>query len=266
MTLLAFLREEVPDAPSVKALKRWIEGKRCTVNGRVEIFSTHPLKAGDSVILDCDFSKEVLKPMLLWEDEWLKAFDKPAGVISSPEHFKGLLVHRLDKETSGVLLVSKSKKILELMVDLFRQKKVDKTYLALVDGVIREKEGTISSKLAAKHRYQGQTIYGSSKKGQLAETCWKRVGIGPMATLLECYPLTGRTHQIRVHLKEAGHPILGDLQYGRHFKCAYRPFRHLLHAYKISFPHPVTGEQIALEAPLPGDFLSAIAACGIIKA
>jgi 23S rRNA-/tRNA-specific pseudouridylate synthase len=262
MTLLAFLREECPDAPSVKSIKRSIEAKRCTVNGRLEIFSTHPLKIGDEVILDFSSSKEVAqKPFLLWEDEWLRAFDKPAGVVCSPQNFKGFLVHRLDKETSGVVLVAKTNKFLELMIDLFRQKKVNKTYLALVNGVVKGKKGVITSRLEAKHRYQGQTIYGSGKKGRVAETHWKVLSLGPKATLLECHPITGRTHQIRVHLKEMGHPILGDMQYGRDVKVACR---HLLHAYKISFPHPITGEQISLKAPLPADFLEASQKMGIV--
>lgn len=241
-----------------------IEQKRCTVNGRLETFSTHPLKAGDEIVLDTNSSAALLKPHLLWEDEWLRVFDKPAGLICSPNNFTGLLVHRLDKETSGVILVSKTKKFIELMIDLFRQKLVDKTYLALVDGIVKGKQGVITSRLEAKHRYQGQTVYGSGKRGQMAETHWKTLSLGDKATLVECRPITGRTHQIRVHLKEAGHPILGDTQYARHFQCPYRAQRHLLHAHKISFPHPLTREQLCVEAPIPSDFLEAFGKLGFV--
>jgi 23S rRNA-/tRNA-specific pseudouridylate synthase len=261
MTLLAFLREKCPEAPSVKALKRAIEAKRCTINGRVETFSTHKLKAGDEISLEIDLEKQsIQKPVLLWEDESLIAFNKPAGVVSDPKNFKGYLVHRLDKETSGVILVAKSKPILDKMIELFRQKKVGKTYLAIVDGTVRNAKGTIISHLAPKHTYQGQTLYGSSSKGELAETQWLRVRQGPKAALVECHPITGRTHQIRVHMKEAGHPIVGDYQYSKNFKCGYRAARHLLHASEISFPHPLTNEIITIEAPLPDDFSQAIKA------
>ena len=200
----------------------------------------------------------MLKPVLLWEDDSLKAYDKPAGVVCDANHFKGKLVHRLDKETSGVVLVAKSQDILDRMIELFRQKKVQKTYLAIVDGVVKKKEGEIVSRLAPRHHYQGQTVYASHRTGQLAETKWKRIGCGPKATLLECYPLTGRTHQLRVHLKELHHPIVGDYQYSKHFQCGYQASRHLLHAQEISFHHPLSGEKITLEAPLPSDFIEAL--------
>ena len=263
MTLLAFLREHYPDAPSVKALKRAIDSKQCTINGRVETFSTHKVKAGDEIVLILGESRS-LKPEKIWEDEVLIAYNKPAGVVSEPKNFKGHLVHRLDKETSGIILVAKTEEILDKMIELFRQKKVIKKYLAIVDGVVQKSEGKIVSNLAPKHRFQGQTIYGSSSHGQHggqhAETRFVKLRTAPKATLLECYPITGRTHQLRVHLQEAGHPIVGDYQYARHFKCGYKAPRHLLHAAEISFPHPLTQKTITLTAPLPDDFEQALKA------
>lgn len=264
MTLLAFLRENYPDAPSVKALKRAIDGKQCTVNGRVETFSTHKLSPGDEVAIEIRSEKPSLKPVVLWEDDYLVALDKPAGVVSEPKNFKGYLVHRLDKETSGVILVAKSKPILDQMIELFREKKVHKTYLAIVDGALKEDKGTIISNLGPKHRFQGQTLYGSSRQGEHAETRWKKIGSSSKATLVECNPITGRTHQIRVHLKEAGHPIVGDYLYSKQFKCGYKAHRHLLHALEISFPHPVTHEQVTVKAPLPDDFSAALVALHIV--
>jgi 23S rRNA-/tRNA-specific pseudouridylate synthase len=265
MTLLAFLRDSYPDAPSVKALKRWIEGKRCTINSRLETFSTHRLKSGDEVILDIDDKKplSILKPVLLWENPSLKAYDKPAGLVSHPDHFKGHLVHRLDKETSGVILVAKSQQILDQMIELFRQKKVQKSYLAIVDGIIKEKKGIMISSLSPKHQYQGQTLYGSSKKGQLAETHWKKIGEGEKSTLVQCHPITGRTHQLRVHFKEFHHPILGDYQYTSQFQCLYKALRHLLHAYEITFRHPISQEKIEVRAPIPLDFSKALHILGM---
>lgn len=262
--LLAFLREKCPDAPSVKTLKRSIEGKLCRINGKVETFSTHILKTGDIVEIEIDQEALVrFKPLLLWEDDVLAAYDKPAGVVCEPKAFPGKLIHRLDKETSGALLVAKNAKVLEQMIELFREKKVQKEYLAIVDGIVRDKTKTISSKLAPIHHFQGQTVYGSSAKGQEALTAWELIEVGTKCSLLLCKPITGRTHQLRVHLKEAGHPIVGDYQYARVFQCPCKAKRQLLHAYKIRFPHPITHREIEVVAPVPLDFIEALEAVGM---
>jgi 23S rRNA-/tRNA-specific pseudouridylate synthase len=262
--LLAFLREKCPDAPSVKALKRSIEGKHCTINGRIETFSTHILNAGDVVEIEIEReAPATYKPLLLWEDTVLAAYDKPAGVVCEQKAFPGKLVHRLDKETSGVVLVAKNEKTLQQMIEIFKQRKVQKEYLALVDGLVRDKQKTIISKLAPRHHYQGQTLYGSSPVGQEAITEWELVGVGNKSSLLLCKPVTGRTHQLRVHLREAGHAIVGDYQYAKSFQCPYEAKRHLLHAYKIVFPHPSTHERIEIIAQVPRDFIEALETVGM---
>ncbi|HEX2580005.1 MAG TPA: RluA family pseudouridine synthase [Rhabdochlamydiaceae bacterium] len=262
--LLAFLREKCPNAPSVKALKRSIEGKLCRINGKIETFSTHILKTGDTVEIEIDLEGPVrFKPLLLWEDDVLAAYDKPAGVVCEPKVFPGRLIHRLDKETSGALLVAKNGKVLEQMIELFREKKVRKEYLAIVDGLVRDKTKTIISKLAQVHHFQGQTVYGSKSSGREAITEWELIGVGTKCSLLLCKPITGRTHQLRVHLKEAGHPIVGDYQYARVFQCPCKAKRHLLHAYKIRFPHPITQREVEVIAPVPLDFIEALEVVGM---
>ncbi|MGR3973545.1 MAG: RluA family pseudouridine synthase [Candidatus Rhabdochlamydia sp.] len=259
MTLLAFLRDNYHKAPSVKALKRGIESKRCTINGRLETFSTHPLKTGDVIVFTkLEESKAPLTPLLLWEDEWLRAYDKPAGMVSDDPSLEGFLLHRLDKDTSGVILLGKSQFIIQKMIELFRQKTITKTYLAIVDGVVKSAEGNIVSHLAPKYRYEGQTVYHSAPQGMLSETHWKKRGSGNRASLLECHPITGRTHQIRVHLKELRHPILGDHQYATVFQSPYQPLRHLLHAYAIGFIHPITQVAVEVRSDIPTDFLEAL--------
>ncbi|HNA62140.1 MAG TPA: pseudouridine synthase, partial [Rhabdochlamydiaceae bacterium] len=146
--LLAFLRENCPDSPSVKALKRSVESKRCKINGKVETFSTYILKEGDVIDIEWGDTVTKFRPILLWEDEDLAAFDKPPGIVSDPKNFRGKLIHRLDKETSGVILVAKNSPMFEQMVKLFKKKEIEKEYLAIVDGVVKEKAKTISSKLA----------------------------------------------------------------------------------------------------------------------
>ncbi len=258
MRLLAFLRKHCGEHSSVKGLKRAVESKGCRINGRVETFSTRILAGGDIVQLEI-VSQEKRAPLVfLYEDADILVCDKPAGVVCEGKNFSAKLVHRLDKETSGALILAKKEEIYKKMVTLFSEKKVKKQYLALVGGEMRKKEGKIHNRLSKQHEYQGQTIYGSSKKGEEAITLWKCLGSNKGVSLVLCEPITGRTHQIRVHLKELGYPILGDYQYGKTFKLPFQPRRHLLHARKISFPHPKTGALIEVTAPIPQDFLEAL--------
>jgi 23S rRNA pseudouridine955/2504/2580 synthase len=276
MTLIAFLREKNSEAFSVKALKRAIDGKCCTVNNQTEVFSTRRLKKDDIVVLQITEGKAVSKASLivLYEDDDLLCVDKPAGLVCENRYFAPLLekraqlIHRLDKETSGVLLLGKNVQIIELMIALFRQKAVHKQYLALVDGYVHASSGKIENALIKKKGASpGQVIYGAtqSKGGAPALTYWKCLQRSKTAnaSLLLCEPLTGRTHQLRVHMSGMGHPILGDTQYAKKFYCALRPQRQLLHAYRLSFKHPKTSEEIILTAALPQDFKQALNKLGL---
>lgn len=255
MTLLAFLRESLENYPSVKAIKRAIDHKQCTINGRVELFSTHRVRSGDQVEITLDLPR-LEKAQVLFEDEHLIAFNKPPGKTS--ESFSPyLLVHRLDKDTSGVLLLAKTSEAQEAITDLFRQRKMDKAYLAICDGTPEHDEWKIDNYLAAKVRYQGGALYGKStkEKGKRAITQFKVLKRESGATLILVKPLTGRTHQIRVHLKEFGYPVLGDFQYAKNFTCSCKPRRQMLHALRLSFIHPYSGKKMIIEAPLLKDFL-----------
>nr|MBA3817181.1 RNA pseudouridine synthase [Parachlamydiaceae bacterium] len=144
---------------------------------------------------------------------------------------------------------------------LFKQRKVKKTYLAIVDGLPKSSQGIIDNFLGKISIYEGQTLYGEvskAKGGLSARTVWKKEKTGVAASFIICYPETGRTHQLRVHLSGLGHPILGDYQYGRSFKCSFRPQRMLLHAYEITFENPVTNQLIQVIAKQPADFVEAI--------
>lgn len=272
--LLQFLKSHCPAAHSVKALKRAIDSKLCKINQRIETFSSYVLEENDIVSLhpaafeDKTAKKSWSVPILYEDDEFL-IVNKPAGLISEKGQLRVCfptfkqeleLVHRLDKETSGVLILAKNTAAKEKMVHLFKEHKIRKVYLALVDGVIEKDEGSIDNFLGKKRSYQGQTIYGAvdEKKGQRAITYWKRLKKGKTATLIACEPYTGRTHQLRVHLSGMGHPILGDAQYGKQFRCPLTFRRNLLHAYSIAFVHPTTGKQIKSIAPIPPDFKAAL--------
>lgn len=260
MGLLSFLREKNrEESISVKALKRAIDGKQCLVNGKVEYFSTHRLSTGDSVQLRITSEKRAAEKIsTLFEDEHLLIVNKPAGVVVNSKISSHELVHRLDKETSGILIFAKTVEVKEKMVALFTERLIHKFYLAIVDGHLDE-EGQMDDYLVEKSSYDGGVLYGISKKkeGKRAITFWKRLKQGVKSSLALVEPVTGRTHQIRVQFNAIGHSILGDFQYGRTFSCYYKPERHLLHSHRVCFVHPITKENLQIEAPLPQDFLDA---------
>ncbi len=266
--LVSFLKEQLGPEYSSRAIKRALESNFCRVNGRIERFASKNLVRGDFVELAKDWEQrtQLAKPKqteILYEDDFFLIINKPAGIPSdtsllkqSKSHRSLVLVHRLDRDTTGVLILSKSKSVKEKMVSVFREQKVEKVYLALVDKKMRQSHGKVENFLAPKKRFEGQTLYGStfSKEGKYACTFWQCLGTASDYSLLECRPTTGRTRQIRVHLAEIGHPILGDAQYCRSFVSSMICNRHLLHAWKITFEHPMTQKKLYIEAPIPSPF------------
>jgi RluA family pseudouridine synthase len=265
--LSSFLRKKYKESVSAKKIKKAIDAKKCSVNGKSALFASTALREGDIVVIDDAFlkddSKEKAPLSVLFEDEDFLIVDKPPGLVCEEAVFKevGLLVHRLDKDTSGLLLLAKHEKAQKAAEALFAKRKIAKLYLALVDGVFKEKQGLIDNFLGKKASYHGQTIYGSvdPKEGQRAITDWRVLAFSKTATLVLCDLKTGRTHQIRVHMSEKGHPILADHQYAkRPFVCDYQPSRQLLHAYKLRFVHPFTGKMIECKSIPPFDFIQAV--------
>ena len=269
-TLLAFLKEKYKGSFSSNKIKKAIESKSCKINGRIEVFSSYQVRLDDRIEFNPPAEEaSSSKIAVVFEDEFFAVINKPPGLISENEKVLASigipsknwrLVHRLDKDTSGLLFLAKSSLAEEAGKLLFSQREVQKIYLAIVDGRVKEKEGVIDNLLGKKGGYQGQTLYGKVKeKGLRAITHFKSLAIGKSASLVLCDLKTGRTHQIRVHFSEKGHPILGDSQYGQKgFESSYLTFRHLLHAWKLSFIHPFTKQTIEIEAPLPNDFKIAL--------
>jgi 23S rRNA pseudouridine955/2504/2580 synthase len=223
-----------------------------------------------------------LRLPILYEDEALLAVDKPAGVavhggsgvahgvIESlramrPEARFLELAHRLDRETSGVLLLAKKRVALTELHRLLREREIDKRYLVAIDGRFRNERQRVRLALAQRRTTEGKRV-SVSDEGQEAETIFRRLARGERFSLLEAELLTGRTHQIRVHLAHLGHPVLGDDKYGDF--PLNRELRKLglkrmfLHAARIAFPHPLSGAALEIAAPLPGD-LQAFAAAHI---
>lgn len=257
------------------------------------------LRAGDVVEFShADAVASELKPAtgitldVLFEDEHLLAVNKAAGMVVHPgagtgddtlvhallAHCAGSLsgvggverpgiVHRLDRETTGVIVVAKTDAAHRGLSEQFAERHLHKEYLALVAGVPRLLSGRIESSIARHpiHRHKMTTGEG----GKPARTDWTREkAFSPYAALMRCHILTGRTHQIRVHMKSIGHSILGDPTYGWKDSAPLpmKPQRVMLHAEFLRFYHPVTARTLEVRAPLPEDFRAMIAALeGVAK-
>ncbi|GAB4181506.1 MAG: RluA family pseudouridine synthase [Terrimicrobiaceae bacterium] len=210
---------------------------------------------------------------ILFEDRFLVVINKPAGLVVHPGagHVSGTLVsamlhhcgtlggpasrpgivHRLDRETSGCLVVAKTDTIHSALAAQFAAREVKKTYLALVAGIPRRSFGTIDAPIGRHAVYRQKMAVVSEGRGRNAITEYRVLAAGGGRSLVQCHPLTGRTHQIRVHLKHLGHPVLGDPVYGNRGKFD----RHMLHAWKLGFLHPGTKKAVTFEAPPPPEFL-----------
>jgi len=230
--------------------------------------------------------KRKVNPTIIFEDESILVLNKPSGWITNDasttttqpvvqtwlrENFKYPLigdrerrdgiVHRLDKETSGLLIVAKTINAFENLQSQFKERKVTKTYIALTHGEIEPKEGEIVASVGRLPWRRER--FGVLPGGREAITKYKVISYhslitdhGSLFTLVELYPKTGRTHQIRIHLKFIGHPIVGDYFYaGRKTAREDRLWcpRLFLHASKISFFHPETGKELTFESELPKD-------------
>lgn len=269
--LIDLIEEQLEGNLSRRAIKRLLEAGRCRVSGQVERFASQLVSAGVSI--EFRLEKEVdrvwrfERERILYEDEDLLAYDKPPGIPTDGDGLillaqkydpSLLVVHRLDKDTSGVLLFAKGDP--EHFFNQFRERSIQKIYWAISDGRPRNEEGEIRNYLALRSTFQGQKNFASVAKaqGRLAVTRWRVEASGHGASWIILQPKTGRTHQLRVHLSEMGHPILGDGQYGRRTRCSFRAARCLLHARSLRFSHPKTGQCMTIEAEAPDDFKAAL--------
>ncbi len=223
---------------------------------------------------------------VLYEDRHLLAVNKASGMIVHPgaatgedtlvhallSHCAGTLsgiggverpgiVHRLDKETTGVIVVAKTDQAHRALADQFATRTLTKEYVALVSGVPQLLSGTIDRAIGRHPVHRHRMTVGEG--GKPARTDWERAEtFGDLAALVRCRIFTGRTHQIRVHLKSLGHPILGDALYGwkPEPRLKEQPARVMLHAEHLVLMHPATGRELDLRAPLPEDFSKLIRA------
>ena len=229
-----------------------------------------------------------------FEDEHLLVVDKPAGLVVHPaagnregtlvnallHHCAGRLsgiggvarpgiVHRIDKGTSGLLVVAKTDVAHEGLAKQFAAHSIDRRYLAIVGGIPKAGEGMIDAPLARSAHDRKKIAIVQGSRGKRAVTRWKRLKVLKEAALVECRLETGRTHQVRVHMASLGHPLLGDPVYGRG-KSVHRQLlnqldfeRQALHAAGLGFTHPVTKTRLSFESALPSDMQELLAALGV---
>jgi 23S rRNA pseudouridine1911/1915/1917 synthase len=213
---------------------------------------------------------------VLYEDDFLLAIAKPPGLVVHPGSgnqdktlINGLLhaypeiagigdesrpgiVHRLDKDTSGVMLIARKKAVHRYLSKSFKDRQIDKCYLALVNKTPVQSSGRVNASIG-RHPVNRQKMAVREKGGRHAATSWKIKEHFVNFSLLEIIIETGRTHQIRVHMAHIGHPVAGDVLYGPQSGAACFP-RQMLHAWKISFNHPQSQARLTIEAPLVEDF------------
>jgi len=268
-----FLVDQRPER-SRGQVQRDVRAGHVTVSGTVIRQSSYRLQSNDEIVWILH-DRPALRPApihldILYEDDDLVAVDKPTGLVvhpgagtDEPTLVEGLLwnrslppsddpvrpgiVHRLDKETSGVLVAAKTPAALSELQRQFAARSVTKSYLAVVQGTFREEEGTIDAPVgrnpAAPRRMSVRP------QGRVARTEFRVLRRLGGSTLLLAQPRTGRTHQLRVHLSYIGHPVVGDSVYGKG-----EAERLYLHAWRLTVRHPVTGERLTFEAPVPTAF------------
>ena len=168
------------------------------------------------------------------------------------EEFRSGIVHRLDKDTSGLMLVAKNEFALEKLSTMIGEKEVERKYLAIVDGVINHETGTIDAPIG-RDRNNRQKMAVTDVNSKEAITHFRVLERFPNNTLIECKLETGRTHQIRVHMAYIGYPVINDPLYG---KGKSNDFGQMLHSYSIKFSHPRTGKEMSFEVDVPREFMS----------
>ena len=274
-------------------IQKLIRDGKLTVGGKVCDVPRLKFPAGSVAVLTDDLPAVPLKaegediPLdVIYEDDVLLVINKPAGMVVHPaagnwhgtvvnallgrepglddEDFDAMrpgIVHRLDKDTSGALVIAKTAKALRKLAKSFADRDVQKTYLAIVHGWPSPPVNVVNAPIM-RHPDHKRMAIARDGQGREAVTTWKliRKGLwdGRKVAVMEMHPHTGRTHQIRVHLSYKDYPIVGDKLYNRG-RSSPAP-RQMLHARRISFPHPVTGERMEFEAPIPEDFLAIIQA------
>lgn len=269
-----FLIDRIKGEYSSKKLKQFLDLKRVRVNGKIETFGSRLLKEGDVVELNDDL---LIRPQfdpkrVLYEDDALFIYNKEPHLVCSAidieKHFpqKLILGHRLDRGTSGVFICCKSVEVAHELKIIFQERRVEKTYLALIDGTPKNKQDHLETYLGKIGKIPGQTIYGKvdPSRGKLAILDFEVMKSKEDCSLVRIYPTTGRTHQIRVQMAMISHPVILDHLYGKRYRSNYFAPRTMLHCLEMKFDHPLTKKMVIAKAPIEPDFKRALKELGFL--
>jgi len=264
MSLLDFLAGALNN--SRRGIKAILDRRDVFVNEKRVWMARHELHAGDRIEVLLSSEEQCgtgRGANVLFRDNWYAVMDKPSGIVTcgTGDSFELVLrremnapglaaVHRLDRDTTGCLIFAFDPGSFEAMIPLFRNRLMEKEYLAMVEGCMRERRMTITAPV----------------DGEKSVTHVEVMCANGFASCLRVRIETGRTHQIRQHLASTGHPVLGDREYagGRKALPEYRRVpRQMLHAALVGFPHPFTGKQVSVSAPVPDDFRQCLALFGL---
>jgi RluA family pseudouridine synthase len=251
---------------------------------------TGPDKSLRAIVATTFFKKNFI---IIYEDEHILACNKPSGLVVHPgtghlkhdtlidlatgylleqgtlsEGEEPALVHRLDRDTSGVILIAKTKQVIRQLNEIFRSRVIEKRYIAITHNSPPHHEGEIVLTMSRAHEYENGTKMRVEDDGQLTKSRYRVLEKHGNCSRLEVFLETGKTHQIRVHLSHEGAPIVGDVRYGNEefdktlFNRTHAKNRLYLHAERISFTHPVKNKKVVLVAPVPGEFDALMSAVG----
>ena len=275
LRLDSYLAEELDLSRS--KVQKLIKEKLVLVNGK-EVSSSYSVKLDDEIEVndnlnyDINVEPENIKLDIIYEDDDLLVINKPSGMVvhPAPGHYTGTLVnallyylkkeattnlrpgivHRLDKDTSGLMLVAKNDEMLDKLSNMISKKEVERKYLAIVDGLIKHDTGEIDAPIG-RDVNDRQKMAVTDQNAKEAITHFKVLERFKNNTLIECILETGRTHQIRVHLAYIGYPVTNDPAYN---KKKSTEFGQMLHSYSIKFKHPRTGKELAFTVEAPKEF------------
>jgi len=282
-----YLTQHMEDTPSRTFVKKLIDGGHVRVNGKT-VKAHYKITQGETIsfevpadlIKPTDIAPENIPLSILYEDDYLLVINKPVGMLVHPttnifngtlvnallHHCKTLsdvntgmrpgIVHRLDQETSGVIIVAKDNKTHRKIAKQFERHTVRKKYLAIVEGAVEFDEGMVDAPLGKHSFHHERRSVDFSDVGKESITLYRVLKRAPGISYMALYPQTGRTHQLRVHMRHIGHPILGDDKYGR--KDTFS--RLALHAQSVGFIHPGTTHFVEFSCKTPPEFLERLKA------